>query len=957
MFNSSNKETPINELQYYIDMDIRGHILGMLWLILIGYRIDKNCIYEHSYGNRIRKNLYNEFSDKPSFSPYLFQPYFQQYESWRDEGLNIAQVCLNKGQDIVIITMDFQRFYYSVDLSEESFERILRDAKIGKDDENYEYIKRLNCFVFQVICKYASLFDQKFQERNFLPIGFLPSNVLSNWCLSNFDKAIVDGWNPLYYGRYVDDILIVDKVEHNSDLYQKAMENNLSKEEIVWFFLQQCSRWTGMTSMGDDVCRANAPLLKSEDTSKIKEGENKEGNNNEIIYRVNPRFNPVENDNSYIKLQNEKLKIFYFKSNDTDALIMCFKTQISKNKSEFRYLPEDEIIDEDYDSIYDLRYEDTINKFRGITQIAIDPYKLSKFLGKKLRTGLLIEDANEAAFARDIHKIFDYQTIIAQHMHWERIIEILLVYKCYDSIKHFVERIIDAIEHIVLTDDNDSAELSNVKLALYLELHSAICKVFSLAYGDDTNIILKFIYSEKNGLILEKIIKTLCNGRKRQYVDIMILRSAYNSTRMSDKSVLPIPVSLLEFNNSSSIQLTNFQDAYKHLNRRLTAKVLLKNAYVYFPYLISMHEIAFILFLLELHQEIPFSNYVEIQNHQIELLDRLNYKLADLGELDSAALSVKKHSQFAHLSENEPTIYQISVGTEKRSKLKIALANAKLNEDDFTKLIVGRPNRSKEKCYAVSHMFNQALRGKADMLVMPESYLPFEWLPMLARACAANQMAVVTGIEHFIVGKEKDGDKNANRKICNFTAVILPYIDHDRKCAYISFHLKRHYAPFETQLIHGYNYREVEGRNYELYKWNGCYFPVYCCYELASISERALFQSYADYLVAVEWNHDTKYFSNIMESLSRDLHCYCIQVNTSDYGDSRITMPAKSETMNCVQTKGGDNSTVLIGEIDIDKLRKFQIKEYELQTKDTTFKPTPPEFDKHKVMDKIQESS
>ena len=68
-------------------------------------------------------------------------------------------------------------------------------------------------------------------------------------------------------------------------------------------------------------------------------------------------------------------------------------------------------------------------------------------------------------------------------------------------------------------------------------------------------------------------------------------------------------------------------------------------------------------------------------------------------------------------------------------------------------------------------------------------------------------------------------------------------------------------------------------------------------------------------------------------------------------------MPAKSETMNCVQTKGGDNSTVLIGEIDIDKLRKFQIKEYELQTKDATFKATPPDFDKHEVMRKINEST
>ncbi len=93
-----------------------------------------------------------------------------------------------------------------------------------------------------------------------------------------------------------------------------------------------------------------------------------------------------------------------------------------------------------------------------------------------------------------------------------------------------------------------------------------------------------------------------------------------------------------------------------------------------------------------------------------------------------------------------------------------------------------------------------------------------------------------------------------------------------------------------------------------------------------------------------------------MKSLSRDIHCYCIQVNSSDYGDSRITKPSKSEEMDEIRTKGGKNSTILIGEIDIEKLRDFQIKEYELQKEDKSFKPTPPEFEKSEVVRKIREN-
>ena len=92
----------------------------------------------------------------------------------------------------------------------------------------------------------------------------------------------------------------------------------------------------------------------------------------------------------------------------------------------------------------------------------------------------------------------------------------------------------------------------------------------------------------------------------------------------------------------------------------------------------------------------------------------------------------------------------------------------------------------------------------------------------------------------------------------------------------------------------------------------------------------------------------------MLESLSRDLHCYCVQVNSSDYGDSRITMPSRTEVKDILKTKGGNNDTVLVGTIDVEKLREFQFKEYNLQKLDKSFKPTPPLFDKEIIRKKIQ---
>ena len=118
-------------------------------------------------------------------------------------------------------------------------------------------------------------------------------------------------------------------------------------------------------------------------------------------------------------------------------------------------MPEDDAVftDNDYSEIYDLRYEDTINKFRGIEKMRIDPYKLSKFLGKYLRIGSMVEDKVESSFAQDILKVFNYYSLIEHYMHWERILEILLINKQYEAIKKFVEQIVDAVKNIQISEE------------------------------------------------------------------------------------------------------------------------------------------------------------------------------------------------------------------------------------------------------------------------------------------------------------------------------------------------------------------------------------------------------------------------------------------------------------------------------------------------------------------------
>lgn len=115
------------------------------------------------------------------------------------------------------------------------------------------WIQRVNYFVYRVLRQYSDMIrpicsgtELSIADRTILPIGFLPSNILSNWVLTSFDNAVIKQWNPVYYGRYVDDIIIVDKVEKNSPLYKRARNKDetqqLTSDDVIELFLQKCER-------------------------------------------------------------------------------------------------------------------------------------------------------------------------------------------------------------------------------------------------------------------------------------------------------------------------------------------------------------------------------------------------------------------------------------------------------------------------------------------------------------------------------------------------------------------------------------------------------------------------------------------------------------------------------------------------------------------------------------------
>lgn len=953
IFNADNIAIEMDAPQFFIDLPVEGHILGVLWILYIGRELDRNSddtnpngMYEHSYGNRLRKTLFNEEIKDVTYAPGLFEPYFSQFESWRDHGLKKAQERLDDKQDAIILTLDFKSFYYSVDFQASDFEDILNRITSPKD-----WYTRVNSFVYKVIqaysdklrkhCHSGQVLDIK--QRNVLPIGFLPSNILSNWFLTKFDDAITEKWNPVYYGRYVDDVIIVDKVEKNDLLYKLAHERaptgRLTADNVINLKLVTPKIFKSTSEknifLSDEICPTCEHAPKPY-----------------INYQIDPEV--LESSQSEVTVQSTKVKLFYFQSGATRALLDCFKTKIAQNASEFRLLPNmDSVLEHrNYSEIFDLRNEEGINKFRGITGVELDKFALAKFLGKYRKVSGMIESAEENKFEQDLLLIMDERTLISNYGAWERLLEILIVNKRYELYQKLSLRILDAIMKLQVPSTICEAMFPTHDALLRVFL-SALHRTSAVSWGADIKRVIEKV-SQKAADFRSDPRFANATFTNFDVASIDKTRHAYCQSRMINKYIMPLPVdSILPcLSDNISANLSSLDDMLKYADASwLDAG---KNSYIYYPYMVTPHELSYALTCNNLKKMSGSFNPCSDQKKLEEFFISKNYPNAN--EHRSAyELRQVRSQKIPDLSSPSRNVFCTKVACNSKmakDKLRIAVGSAKLSIDDFNAALDHHPNRGYNRYKQLADIIDEAIKRHADMLVLPECFLPFEWVPVVSRLCANNDLALITGIEHFIV---KDHDSASNGVVYNLTATILPYSDGEYKFAHVSYHNKVAYSPMERSAITERRYAFNEGNTYQLFGWHNVWFPVYCCFELASIHDRAIFQEYADMLIAVEWNRDIPYYSNIIEALSRDLHCYCIQANSSDYGDIRIIAPKDSASKDIIKTKGGIYPCTLMDDIDIKALRDFQMLGYNQQKSDKRFKPTPPNVNPDTIISKKRE--
>lgn len=945
----SNKRTAdsydISRISIFIEASIELHIISVLWIMKKGFELDRG-LYSNCFGNRL---ILNKNKDAVVQGSSLFKPYPRQYQKWRDSAIEAARSCLSKNDNVHILNLDIKDFFYSVRIP---IEEIGAQFSFPSSTENlYVVFAKIHEFFTKLLVdkyKYPYNIKSEVLDKNgeiskvVLPIGLLSSFILANYHLSPFDEKICSQIRPKYYGRYVDDLLIVLS---SPDI---TLPSNLKPSS---FNIEDYKKWLStskylqdeklpielknLTSLEKFVLNIFSPIINLISTPKIFVNYT---NSHKHLLKIQ----------GYERLycQSDKSTLYYFDKDETTLVIDKLKKDLEEKSSEFRNYEDAEGADDFEKSAYHLLYDGSEGKVRTLKDYREDRFGLSVYLSKRIFNALRSNNHISKDEASKIVNFFKGTNVLSLYPLWERVFTFLLVNGHALSFVEFYLNCANAI---------DKMKLKNYPITLEQSLATDTSRYLEYAHELSLSLHPSFISNLK---IAKKTYEYSFNNLKnaKNFFQLHYSPTDENSyfiNRFRESNLVRhhyTAQTLISYtNDDTSIKnIKNLTEVKLDFEKYNIASKLILNS----PRLLKFWECCLSSFYEKLSSIQPihddtflfdFNTTDENKKHHLNKSFEL-FKSANSKHSNSYS-DIDSNDIFLLLPNKDKTDYslnEIVVNNKTRNLTpRIAVVNTKILDKNIESAVQSKPNLEKDRFDNLYKIFKQAKSEKADILLFPECFVPAEYLDRIVWYSAKEQKMIVTGLEHISI----------NGYSFNFIVTILPFELNGIKDAVVTFRLKNHYSYGEAELIQTNHLKvpRLKTKTYDLFNWRGIYFSSYYCFELADVRDRSLFKSKIDLMIASEYNRDTNYFSNIVESIARDLHVYVAQVNTSHYGDTRITQPADTVRKDILKLKGGLNDTLLIGVIDIEGLRSFQ-KNLFLTTKNhDIFKPLPPDFDVENV--------
>lgn len=888
---------PEAEFRVMAQCSIDFHVLSTLWILKVGNLFDAK-LAGCAMGNRLRRSQDGTKINELSLGS--FEPYLMPFRKWRDNGIDAMRAALDEGKKIVALTADVASFYHELNPGFMLAPAFVKDVLALELDDEQSKLHRLFIRALEAWAQLTPL-------KKGLPVGLPASAVVANVALVELDRAIEKQVVPLYYGRYVDDILLV-------------MENGAgfgsTTELWNWLF----ARSSGNLAWVD---------VQAESDKKIA---------------FQPSY--LADSDSKAHFANAKNKVFMLAGDPGKALVDAIAHQIHARASEWRAMPRLPRLPKHVGT--DLL---TATQSDGD---AADNLRKADALTMR-RAGFAIKLRDFEAYERDLHPD-DWKE--HRRAFFRAFTQHVLVLPQFFDLAVYLPRVIRLAT--ACEDFLDLRKIINAVRRLCTQVDEK-CTVGIKAYEEGNpypkeELLIRW-RAQLFGSVLESITAAfpprLSKTGKQGW-----------AAHMADCHEILVP-GFEFFEHQFSVKWYQAQHArlfsfdLAHMPFRfigLPVEMIAQRGIPAKKTIFTSVEVQGLVRSAVVDGIEQLTKWVKLKGLPHGLLFATRpFNLPELFILNKDAHAPQGQASMRaavlalrgfNLNEKMPCfdkhgVLQIPDSTTPR-KHGIAVSSWQTHLDSWTAAVMRDRDPDKDRYARLNRLLDGVIAQphESRYFVLPELALPAHWFIRIARKLQGRGISLITGIEYLHASKARVRNQvwaALSHDGLGFTSLMIYRQDKQRP------------ALHEEQEIHRLAGLEMKPET----SWKGGIPPIVqhgdfrfallVCSELTNISYRAALRGRVDALFVPEWNQDTETFNPLVESAALDMHAYIVQCNDRQYGDSRIRAPFKdSWKRDVLRVKGGVTDYCVIGEIDVLALRKFQSS---YRSPDKPFKPVPDGFE------------
>lgn len=864
---------------------VEFHIISALWLQKVGYRFDAilgDCVY----GTRIKRKG-NKLSEPPE--RYLLGSLFHYspgFRRWRSRGIDSMESALKRGQKIAALTADVRSFYHEVSadflLSDDFLSRFRVKLSANQRLFTSQYVTALQSWA-------ANTPEHGSNPHRGLPVGLAAPRVIANVLLHEFDEFVQRETSPLYYGRYVDDVLLV------LDNYR-----DISTVDEFWSHL---------------ISRSNGLIQPSTEDE-------------ESAYRLSLKYSP----SSSIVFAGKKQKLFTLSGRTGLALLNTIGRNIAKLSSEWRMLPDlpsDEpdthadieglaadFLASERDSIEEV---DNLRKSDGVTVKRLSlAIQLRNFeSARRALEPAQWRDSREEFYSLAIDHVLTAPGLFAYSTYIPRLVALAVACGDWNDARRIVVRI---GEVFALIRDTSNASQNTVDLcqdALLEACLEAATKALISTPPDKHGIEVVLDAFQKLGAATKtpKEMERTSNALFNRDLGYDALRESWiDPTEITPNEMLTIRLP------DSIVTTLSLDKAAKFLHEKQLwnqKKGVVPIAIAFPTRPLTTAEIT----LLDpscINDPARFFGLVKaLMGREVPQSATRTSRSDDPSNLITVPLSGMRHNPI------------------------IALPALLTKQSSWNASVSRMADPDAKRFFRINRLINGILNSgeHVQYVVLPELALPRRWFNAIAHRLCRSGISLIAGLEYAhwqVPGKSPRFVSNQVR-----AALLTNVLGYNSMVIYQQE--KERAAPEEArslQRMAGISLRPRGPVSRPIIQHGDFRFGLLICSELTNIELRAVYRGNIDALFVPEWNQDINSFSSLVESAALDMHCFVVQINNRQYGDCRVRAPYKEEFRRDVaRIKGGLHDYFVLAEIDVQALRSFQSSEH--SPDDPEFKPKP----------------